>query len=126
MKTLTFDTDQSWRGGWAAVGLTLASALLAASAAVAQPQVELPPQIKVEKARTRDVADRVIIKTVTRQPTEAVLAVVLDPIVPGKVEVLNAAGRVIDQKDCDATGQAEFTLPRNRVYRVRASYEGFV
>ena len=126
MKALTFDTDQSWRGGWAAVGLTLASALLATSAAVAQPQVELPPQIKIEKARTRDVADRVIIKTVTRQPTEAVLAVVLDPIVPGKVEVLNAAGRVIDQKDCDATGQAEFTLPRNRVYRVRASYEGFV
>jgi hypothetical protein len=79
----------------------------------------------VEKPRERAAGEKVIIRTVTKQPTEGVLVVVLDPIITGKVVVEGAAGQVLAEAEADETGQAEFKLPRGKAYRVKASAPGF-
>jgi len=79
----------------------------------------------VEKPRERAANEKVVIRTVTKQPTEGVLVVVLDPKISGKVVVADAAGRSIAEKEADETGQAEFTLPRNRAYRIKADSPGY-
>jgi hypothetical protein len=79
----------------------------------------------VEKARARAATERIVIRTVTKAPTEGVLAVVLDPIIPGEVIIENAAGREIAKAEADKTGQAEFTLKRGVAYRVKATAPGF-
>ncbi len=101
--------------------LTLLFCLTVSASALAQRSYEPV----VEKARSRAATERVVIKTVTKQPTEGVLAVVLDPIIAGEVIVENAAGKVVAKADADKTGQAEFTLKRGVSYRVKASSPGF-
>lgn len=79
----------------------------------------------VVKPRERSANENVVVRTVIKQPTEGVLVVVLDPIIPGKVVIENATGKSIAEAEADETGQAEFTLPRGKAYRVKASAPGF-
>ncbi|MFN0123164.1 MAG: carboxypeptidase-like regulatory domain-containing protein [Blastocatellia bacterium] len=95
-------------------------------AALAQREYTTVEGPKVEKARARAATERIVIKTVTKQPTEGVLAVVLDPILSGEVIVENAAGKEVARATADkASGQAEFTLKRGLPYRVKASAPGY-
>jgi hypothetical protein len=106
--------------------LTLLILLMASSAARAQRSYTTIEGPTVEKARARAASERIVIKTVTKQPTEGVLAVVLDPIISGEVVVENAAGKVVARAEADKeSGQAEFTLRRGVTYRVRASAPGY-
>jgi len=93
--------------------------LIASGMALAQRDYE------VVKPRERSATEKVVVRTVIKQPTEGVLVIVLDPIIPGKVVVENAAGTAIGEAEADETGQAEFTLPRGKAYRVKASAPGF-
>ncbi|HZS05359.1 MAG TPA: carboxypeptidase-like regulatory domain-containing protein [Blastocatellia bacterium] len=104
--------------------LSLLFLLAAASAALAQREYTTV-EAKVEKARARAATERIVIKTVTKAPTEGVLAVVLDPIIPGEVVVEDAGGKVVAKAEADKTGQAEFTLKRGVAYRVKATAPGF-
>ena len=86
-------------------------------------QIQLPIE---NKPRTRNQNEKIVFRTVPMQPTKGVLAVVLDPIVSGKITIKDAAGKVIANADADAaTGQAEFTLPRKKIYQVEAAFPGF-
>ncbi|MFN7948499.1 MAG: hypothetical protein U0Z53_24315 [Blastocatellia bacterium] len=106
--------------------LILLFCLTASSAVLAQRSYTTVEGPTVEKARARAATERIVIKTVTKQPTEGVLAVVLDPIIPGEVIVENAAGKVIAKAEADKeSGQAEFTLKRGVSYRVKASAPGY-
>jgi len=81
----------------------------------------------VEKPRERGANEKVIIRKAPTQPTEGVLAVVLDPIIAGKVVVKDAAGNVITEAEADEkTGQAEFQLRRGRIYHVEANSPGYL
>jgi hypothetical protein len=80
---------------------------------------------EVIKPRERSANERVVIRTVTKQPTEGVLAVVLDPKIAGEVVVENNAGAVIQKAQADEDGQAEFILKRGQSYRIKATAPGF-
>lgn len=94
----------------------------------AQPQGGIKELPIVEKPRTRAANEKVVIRTLPAQPTKGVLAVVLDPIVAGKITVKDAAGRIVlatleaDEK----TGQAEFQLQRRKAYQIEASSPGYL
>jgi hypothetical protein len=107
---------QKWFGLWLAATVWM---LTTSGVAFAQRDYE------VVKPRERASNEKVIVRTLIKQPTEGVLAVVLDPIIPGKVVVENAAGSVIAEGEADETGQAEFTLPRGKAYTVKVSAPGF-
>ena len=94
----------------------------------AQPGVkDRPKELPIiEKPRERSVSERVTIRSVPAQPTKGVLAVVLDPIVNGKVTVKDLNGRIHFSSDTGDNGQAEFQLQRNKVYYVEVSSPGFV
>lgn len=60
------------------------------------------------------------------QPTKGVLAVVLDPIIGGKVTIKDLAGKVLTTGDADnETGQAEFLMPRKKAYQVEVNSPGY-
>jgi hypothetical protein len=93
---------------------------------LAAPSVSLAQrEYTVVKPRERAANESVVVRTVIKQPTEGVLVVVLDPIIPGKVVIESTTGSVITEAEADETGQAEFTLPRGKAYRVKASAPGF-
>lgn len=93
---------------------------------LAMPGVSLAQrEYTVVKPRERSANETVAVRTVIKQPTEGVLAVVLDPVIAGKVVVQSATGSVITEAEADETGQVEFTLPRGKIYRVKASAPGF-
>lgn len=83
-------------------------------------------QYTIEKPRERLSTERVIIKSVPAQPTKGVLAVVLDPVISGRIVVKDPTGRVINDLNADQDGQAEIQLPRGKVYSVEASFPGFL
>ncbi len=101
--------------GWLAFSLVVLAPLASA-------QITLPIE---NKPRTRTQGEKIVFRTVPMQPTKGVLAVVLDPIVGGKITIKDAAGKVIANADADATGQAEFTLPRKKIYQVEAAFPGY-
>ncbi len=107
---------QRWLASWLVIGCW---------AVVMSVPVFAQRDYEVVKPRERSANEKVVVRTVIKQPTEGVLVVVLDPIIPGKVVVENAAGKSIGEAEADETGQAEFTLPRGKAYRVKASAPGF-
>ena len=81
----------------------------------------------VVKPRERSDSERVTIRTKAAQPTRGVLAVVLQPIVPGQVVVVkDATGKVINRQEGIKDGQAEFQLQRGKTYQIEASYPGYL
>lgn len=80
----------------------------------------------IEKPQDRSASERVTIRTKSA-PTRGVLAVVLQPIVPGQVVVVkDASGKVINRQEGIKDGQAEFQLQRGKTYQVEASYPGYL
>jgi hypothetical protein len=80
----------------------------------------------VIKPRARSVSETVTVPRRASQPTRGVLAVFLDPVVPGKVVVTNTKGRVLGEADADSEGLAIFELRRGQSYVVKASSPGFI
>jgi hypothetical protein len=81
----------------------------------------------VDRPRERAATDPVKIRTTSRGvPTNGVLAVLLEPILPGQIIVRTRAGREVGRAEADAeNGQAEFTLPRGVSYTIEASHPGY-
>lgn len=80
----------------------------------------------IVKPRPRPASETVIVPRRASQPTKVVLAVFLDPIVAGKVVVIDTKGRVLEEADADSEGLAIFELRRGRSYLVKASSPGFI
>jgi hypothetical protein len=80
----------------------------------------------VIKPRARSKNETVTITRRASQPTKGVLQVVLDPVIPGKVIITDAKGRVLGTAEAGEDGQATFELKRGRSYIVKASSPGFV
>lgn len=83
-------------------------------------------QYTVEKPRERSSTERVVIKTIPAQPSKSVLAIVLDPVINGRIVVKDIAGRIIEDFNADKDGQAEIQLPRGKTYSVEASFPGYL
>lgn len=79
----------------------------------------------VVKPRERSDSERVTIRTKAGPPSKSVLAVVLQPVVPGVVIVKDSTGKIIGKQDGASDGQAEFQLQRGKTYQVEASYPGY-
>jgi hypothetical protein len=91
----------------------------------AVPAVRAQRPYQVARAPERSATERVIIRTVPVQRTKGVLAVVLTPILNGKVVVKDARGRLIAESNAGERGQAEFELPRRQVYQIEATHPGY-
>lgn len=98
---------------------------LLSGSALAQREYTTVSGPTVTKARERTANEKIVVRTVTKQSTEGVLVVVLDPIISGEVAVTDAAGKVLAKAEADENGQAEFTLKRGLVYQVKASAPGY-
>ncbi|MEK7834335.1 MAG: hypothetical protein AAB401_24825, partial [Acidobacteriota bacterium] len=79
----------------------------------------------VVKPRERSDSEGVTIRTKAGQSSKGVLAVVLQPVVPGVVVVKDSKGKIIGRQDGINDGQAEFQLLRGKTYQVEASYPGY-
>ncbi|MEO6725574.1 MAG: hypothetical protein ABIP14_09755, partial [Blastocatellia bacterium] len=97
--------------------------LVLTGAAYAQPGIKEFPTI--EKPRERISGERITIRSVPVQPTKGVLAVVLDPVIKGRVIIKDAAGRVLAKQESDQDGQVEFQLQRGKTYQIEASSPGY-
>src|SRR5262249_53824779 len=75
----------------------------------------------VVKPRERSATEKIIPRRKATQATKGVLAVELNPIIPGKVVITNAKGKQIEEITADANGRAEFELRRGQSYTVKAS-----
>ncbi len=83
-------------------------------------------QYTVEKPRERSSTERVVFKSIPAQPSKSVLAIVLDPVINGRIVVKDIAGRIIEDFSADKDGQAEIQLPRGKTYLVEASFPGYL
>src|SRR5262245_3682351 len=72
----------------------------------------------VIKPRARTATETVTINRRASQPTKGVLQVVLDPVIPGKVVVTNAQGRILEEVEAGEDGQATFELRRGQSYSI--------
>src|SRR5262249_40929126 len=103
--------------------LTIATCLVATSPVIlAQPGIK---ELTVSKPKERSNADRVIIRTVTQQPTKGTLAVVHNYEVSAAVVVKDVKGKLIAQTETDAGGQAEFQLRRGQIYQVEVNHPSY-
>jgi hypothetical protein len=91
----------------------------------AAPTAPAQREYTVIKPRSRSATETVTLNRKASQPTRGLLAVFLDPVVPGKVVITDPKGRVLDQADADADGQAIFELRRGQTYQVKASFPGY-
>jgi len=81
----------------------------------------------VVKPRERSATERVTIRTRAAQPSKGILAVVLQPIVPGQIVVVkDSTGKIISTQENIEDGQAEFQLQRGKIYHVEASRPGYL
>ena len=81
----------------------------------------------VGKPRERVATEAVKLRTVDRlAASNGVLAVLVEPILPGQIVVKTRGGRELARAEADAEdGQAEFTLPRGASYLIEASHPGY-
>ena len=81
----------------------------------------------VVRPRERSSADRVTYTRKATQSTKGILAVLLEPIIAGKITVTDARGKVVDEIEADATeGRAEIELRRGQAYVIKAVSPGFL
>ena len=92
----------------------------------AAPETLAQREYTVIKPRARSTNETVTITRKASQPTKGVLQVVLDPVIPGKVVITNAKGRVLEESEAGEDGQATFELRRGQSYIIKASSPGFV
>jgi len=92
----------------------------------AAPAVLAQREYTVVKPRPRSATETVKINRRASQPTKGVLQVVLDPVIPGKVVITDAKGRVLDEAEAGEAGQVTFELKRGQSYLVKANSPGFV
>src|SRR5262245_28332586 len=92
----------------------------------AAPEALAQREYTVIKPRARSTNETVKITRKASQPTRGVLQVVLDPVIPGKVVISDAKGRVLEAADAGEDGQVTFELRRGQSYTVKASSPGFV
>ncbi|HKX27416.1 MAG TPA: hypothetical protein VJ302_06970 [Blastocatellia bacterium] len=98
-----------------------AGLLLGASTAQAQ------REYTVVKPRERAANETVTASKKATQETKGVLVVILDPVISGKVTILDAAGRLLEQAEASAeSGRAEFELRRGHNYRVKVESPGYL
>ncbi len=80
----------------------------------------------VVKPRERSVNEKVDTSKRATKATTGILVVVLDPVISGKVSIIDTRGRVVDEAEADArTGQVEFELRRGANYVIKASSPGY-
>ncbi len=80
----------------------------------------------VVKPRERAATEKI---TVTRKATQAnkgILAVVLEPVIAGKVVITDTKGNTLQAEADNKRGIAEFELRRNQSYSIKASSPGYL
>lgn len=81
----------------------------------------------LEKPRERAETERVTLSRRATQSNKGILAVVLQPVIAGKVMVTDLQGRILEQVETDkAAGQAEFELRRGATYIVKVTSPGYL
>lgn len=80
----------------------------------------------VVKPRERSATERVKIVPRAAQPTKGTLAVVLNPVINGLVEIKDASGRVLISQETGEAGEIQVPLQRGRIYQVEASSPGYL
>jgi hypothetical protein len=81
----------------------------------------------VIRPRERAANESVTVSKKASQETRGVLVVILDPVISGKVSVIDVNGRLIEQAEATAeSGRVEFELRRGQNYRVKASSPGYL
>lgn len=103
----------------------LSLALIFFSLLALAPAVFAQREYTVIKPRARAATEKVAVTRKASQPTKGMLQVVLDPVIPGKVVVTDAKGRVLDQAEAGEDGYAVFELKRGQSYIVKASSPGY-
>jgi len=81
----------------------------------------------VGKPRERAATEAIKIRTVDRlASSKGILAVLMEPVLPGQIIIKTRAGRELARAEADAeNGQAEFTLPKGANYLIEASHPGY-
>ncbi|MGE0129945.1 MAG: hypothetical protein AB7U82_17825 [Blastocatellales bacterium] len=92
----------------------------------AAPEIFAQREYTVVKPRARSASDPVTVPRRASQATKGLLVVLLDPEVAGKVVITDTRGRVLEEGEADASGQAVFELRRGLSYLVKASFPGYV
>lgn len=81
----------------------------------------------IEKPRERSATERVQVSRRATQASKGILAVVLQPVIAGKIVITDAQGREIEQAEASrASGQAEFELRRGATYIIKVSSPGYL
>ncbi len=80
----------------------------------------------VVKPRERSATERVRIVPRAAQPTKGTLAVVLNPVINGLVEIKDPSGRVLVSQETGETGELQVPLQRGKIYQVEVSSPGYL
>ncbi|MDX2031763.1 MAG: hypothetical protein SF339_13905 [Blastocatellia bacterium] len=80
----------------------------------------------VVKPRERSATERVKIVPRAAQATKGTLAVVLNPVINGLVEIKDAAGRVLISQETGESGELQVPLQRGKIYQVEVSSPGYL
>jgi hypothetical protein len=102
--------------GW----LLFLSALFPVTAVAQRPYTVVRPA-------ERSPGERPLITRRATQPSKIILAVLLEPIITGKVVVTDARGKVVAEGEADSEqGRVDFELRRGQAYTIKASSPGYV
>ncbi|MFN0087418.1 MAG: hypothetical protein ACKVX9_18660 [Blastocatellia bacterium] len=80
----------------------------------------------VVKPRERSATESVKIKTRAPRSSNGTLAVVLNPVINGLVEIKDPKGKVIISQETGEAGEIQVPLPRGMIYQVEASSPGYL
>jgi len=81
----------------------------------------------VTRPKERSGSEALKVKTSAKQTdTRGVLVVLVEPVLPGQIRVTRPDGRDVGTATADlGSGQAEFTLPRDKSYLIEVSHPGY-
>jgi hypothetical protein len=106
--------------------LTLAFLLIILQLVCASPALA-QRDYTVVKPRERSATEKVFVSRRATQASKGILAVVLQPVIAGKVLITDIQGRVLEQADADtASGQAEFELRRGANFIIKVTSPGYL
>jgi hypothetical protein len=81
----------------------------------------------VFRPAVREAGEKVTVSRKASQTNKGILAVVLQPIIAGKVTITDLQGRVLEQAETDnTTGQVEFELRRGASFIIKATSPGYL
>jgi VWFA-related protein len=112
--TLLFLTSTFWFPILSAVSLAQPKSRVSP----AQPQGR---QYTITKPRERKPRERIKLVPMVVEPTNGLLAVVLNPVINGLITIKDEYGTVVTREGAGEDGQAEIPLPKGRTYQIEAT-----